>query len=82
MVPRAEKESAKSSVCAASLRGTVEVVGSKSFLSWPVCELCFCQMVSSWRLDSARGKIFVRAKEFILLLECDVKKSLHLEGED
>lgn len=46
MVRRAEKESAESSVCAAALRGAVEVVGSKSFLSGPFCELCFCQMAS------------------------------------
>lgn len=81
-VPRAGKESANSRVRAASLRGAAEVVGSKSFLSVHFCELCLCPMFSSWWLDCGRVKRFVRAKEFVLLVECGAKKSFRLEGED
>ena len=82
MVPRAEKDSAENSVCAASLRGAGEVVGSKIFLSWHCLELCFCQMVSSWWRNLREGKALFGPKRFVWFLECGVKKSLLLEGED
>lgn len=40
MLPRAEKEDAHSRVCAGSLMGRVEVVGSESFLNKHFCEHC------------------------------------------
>lgn len=81
MVSRAEKESANSRVCAGSLRGADEIVSSKSFLTWHFGELWFCQVFSSWWLDSARVKKFIRPVEFVLSFECGAKKSVQLEGK-
>lgn len=81
MVLGAEKESADSRMCADGSMGTVNVAGSKSFLSWHFCEHCFCHMFSSLWPDSVRVKTFVRAKKFMLLFECGAKKGLHLEDQ-
>lgn len=81
MASRAEKKSANSRVFGGSLRGADGFVSSKRFLIWHFGELWFCQVFSSWWLDSARVKKFIRPMEFVLSFECGAKKSMQLEGK-